>query len=58
MVREREYLLIYLPPFIHVALRVLVVCLDVAIHIACAVFLLIVVMFVSFLLILVRRESI
>ena len=48
MVREREYLLIYLPPFIHVALRVLVVCLDVAIHIACAVFLLIVVMFFLF----------
>jgi len=50
-VKELAYLLIYLPPFIHVACRVLVLTLDVAIHIACACFLLIVVvvMFYCFL---------
>ena len=42
-VKLRVYLLIYLPPFIHVDCLVLVGCLDVAIHIACACFLLIVV---------------
>ena len=44
-VKELVYLLIYLPPFIHVECLVLVACLDVAFHIACACFLLIVVMF-------------
>ena len=42
-VKELVYLLIYLPPFIHVDVLVLVLILDVAIHIACACFLLIVV---------------
>ena len=42
------YVVIYAPPFIHVALRVLVAIVDVAFHMANAFFLLIVVVVMFF----------